>query len=199
MKVTLNLPPPDAPPPHMPPPGLPAFDWQAAADSVVQAPPAIWVPLRRALRARRRLAVMARELPAQLWQAPSACPAWTRADAAAHVAASDRRYHDALTAALNGRPLEEWSPDPGLPSAQLDDANRLALDGQPERAPLKLAQALEIGAQKTLMLCCSLTEDQSLQRMGWAANGPALIEWWEAHDHQHADDIINGPTMMQQR
>ena len=175
------------------------WDWETAADSASAAPPAMWVPLRRALRARRRLSVMALELPAGIWNADSACDGWSRADAAAHVAASDRRYHDVLTAVLNGRPLEEWSPDPGVPSAPLDDANRLALDGLQERAPSKLARTLEIGAQKTLMLCCSLTEEQSLRRMGWAANGPALIEWWEAHDHRHADDIINGPTMMRQR
>lgn len=178
---------------------MPPFDWEAAADSVAQAPPAMWVPLRRALRARRRLAVMARELPAPLWQAPSACPGWTRADAAAHVAAADRRYHDILAAALSRSPLDQWSPDPDSPSPQLDHANQLMLQDFPAREPAELADALEAGARKTLMLCLSLSEELSLQPMGWAANGPALLEWWEAHDHQHADHVINGPVMLRQR
>ena len=142
---------------------------------------------------------MARELPAALWQAPSACSGWTRADAAAHVAAADRRYHDILAAALSRAPLDQWSPEPDSPSPQLDHANRLMLEDFPGREPGELADALEAGARKTLLLCLSLTEELSLQPMGWAPNGPALLEWWETHDHRHADDVINGPVMLRQR
>ena len=179
----------------MPPP----FDWEAAADSVSQAPPALWVPLRRALRARRRLAVMARELPAPLWNEPSACPRWTRAQVLAHAAATDRRCHDVLNAALNNDSLAEWQPDPQHPSPLLDRANDLALQAIQPHRPAPLADALEAGARKTLLLCQALDETQSLQRMGWTPNAPALLEWWENHDHGHADDIVNGPAMMRTR
>lgn len=177
----------------------PPFDWEAAADSVSRAPPALWVPLRRALRARRRLAVMARELPAALWNEPSACPGWTRAQVLAHAAASDRRCHDVLNAALNNDPLQEWQPHPERPSPLLDRANDLALQALRPHHPAPLADALEDGARKTLLLCQALDETQSLQRMGWTPNAPALLEWWENHDHRHADDIINGPAMMRTR
>lgn len=183
----------------MPAPAAPPFDWDAAADSVSQAPPAMWIPLRRALRARRRLAVMARELPPPVWNRPSACPEWTRAQVLAHAAASDRRYHDILNAALNRDPLRQWQPNPGQPSPLLDQANRLALQTLDGHAPAQLADALEAGARKTILLCRALDEAQSLQPMGWTANGPALLEWWENHDHRHADDIVNGPAMMRSR
>ena len=158
--------------------------------------PALWVPLTRALRARRRLIQMVETLPPTVWLKESAAPAWSRRDVLAHLAASDRRYHDALNAALNGSPLDEWKPDPALPSPELDRANALGAQrflGQPVDA---LAEELQAGSQKSTMLFAALSEDQVLMRMGFAGNALSLLEAWAAHDNAHADDIINGPKMM---
>ena len=89
--------------------------------------PALWVPLTRAVRARRRLLTLGERLPARSWLEPSAAPGWNRRDQLAHVAASDGRYHDALIAALNDRPLTQFEPHPDRPGTKLALANRLAL------------------------------------------------------------------------
>lgn len=158
--------------------------------------PALWVPLTRALRARRRLIQMVESLPAAQWLNPSAAPDWSRRDVLAHLAASDRRYHDVLIAALNGSPLEEWRPDPSLPSIDLDRANAMGAErylGQPVG---HLAEQLQAGAEKSTKLFAALTESHVLMRMGFAGNALSLLEAWAAHDNNHADDIINGPKMM---
>lgn len=170
-----------------------ATDPPLPADDFV---PALWVPITRALRARRRLIQMVDVLPAERWLQESAAPAWSRRDVLAHLAASDRRYHDVLNAALNGSPIEEWKPDPSLPSDELDLANALNAErylGQPVEA---LADQLQAGAEKSTMLFSALSEDQVLLRMGFAGNALSLLEAWAAHDNNHADDIINGPKMM---
>lgn len=158
--------------------------------------PAIWVPLTRALRARRRLTTMVDALPAGLWTAPSRAPAWNRRDVLAHLASSDRRYHDVLIAVLNGSPLHKWSPDPSWPSPELDRANGLGLERYSDYSAAELAAELQAGADKTVRFLAGMSEEQVLMRMGFAANGLALLEAWTNHDHRHADDIINGPTMM---
>ena len=170
-----------------------ATDPPLPADDFV---PALWVPLTRALRARRRLIQMVEVLPAEQWLRESAAPDWSRRDVLAHLAASDRRYHDVLNAVLNGSPLEDWKPDPSVPSPELDMANTLGAErflGQPVQA---LAEQLEAGSKKSIMLLAALTEDQVLMRMGFAGNALSLLEAWAAHDNNHADDIINGPKMM---
>ncbi len=158
--------------------------------------PAIWVPLTRALRARRRLVTMVDALPTDLWSTPSRAPGWLRRDVLAHLAACDRRYHDVLIAALNGSPLREWSPDPSWPSPELDRANTLGLERYGDFSAAELAAELQAGADKTVKFLSGMSEEQVLMRMGFAANGLALLEAWTTHDHQHADDVINGPTMM---
>ena len=170
-----------------------ATDPPLPADDFV---PALWVPLTRALRARRRLIQMVESLPTEQWLKESAAPAWSRRDVLAHLTASDRRYHDVLIAVLNGSPLEDWKPDPALPSPELDRANALNAEkfiGQPLES---LAEQLQAGAEKSTMYFAALTEDQVLMRMGFAANALSLLEAWASHDNDHADDIINGPKMM---
>ncbi len=158
--------------------------------------PALWVPLTRALRARRRLIQMVESLPATSWLEASAAPQWSRRDVLAHLAAADRRYHDVLNAALNGSPLDDWSPNPALPSPELNLANTLGAErfaGVPVDA---LADHLQAGSKKSTILLAALTEDHLLMRMGFAGNALSLLEAWAEHDNGHADDIINGPKMM---
>ena len=170
-----------------------ASDPPLPADDFV---PALWVPLTRALRARRRLIQMVRTLPAEVWQQASSSADWSRRDVLAHLAASDRRYHDVLNAVLNGSPLEEWRPDPSRPSAELDLNNRLSAERYLGQSAASLSEQLLAGSEKTTLLLAALSEDQVLQRMGFAANGLSLLEAWASHDNDHADEIINGPTMM---
>ena len=158
--------------------------------------PALWVPLTRAVRARRRLIQMVESLPGTVWLKESAAPGWTRRDVLAHLAASDRRYHDVMIAVLNGSPLEEWKPDPSVPSPELDRANALGAASFQEQSVDALAEQLAAGTEKSTMYFAALTEDQVLMRMGFAGNALSLLEAWALHDNQHADDIINGPTMM---
>ena len=170
-----------------------ATDPPLPADDFV---PAIWVPLTRAMRARRRLIQMVESLPEVAWLQASAASAWSRRDVLAHVAASDRRYHDVLNAVLNGSPLEEWKPDPATPSVELDRANAMSANRYAGQSVSQLADELEAGAKKSVLLLAALEESQLLQRMGFAANGLSLLEAWSQHDNDHADDIINGPKMM---
>ena len=170
-----------------------ATDPPIPADDFV---PALWVPLTRALRARRRLVQMVETLPLSAWLERSAAPSWSRRDVLAHVAASDRRVHDVLIAVLNGSPLEEWQPNPWVPSAALDRANALGTERYVGRSVPELGEQLRAGGVKSTMYFAALTEDQVLMRMGFAANGLSLLEAWASHDNDHADDIINGPTMM---
>ena len=158
--------------------------------------PALWVPVTRAVRARRRLYTLGERLPAEQWDAPSAAPGWSRRDQLAHLATSDRRYHDALIAALNGAPLAEWSPHPDQPGPQLDLVNRQALSALAEESVAQLTQRLRDGATKTAQLLSALDEAQLLNAMGFRPNALSLTEAWADHDNAHADQIINGPTMM---
>ena len=170
-----------------------ATDPPLPADDFV---PALWVPLTRALRARRRLIQMVEVLPIEQWLRESAAPAWSRRDVLAHLTASDRRYHDVLIAVLNGSPLEEWKPDPAVPSRELDRANVLNAEQFIGHSVESLAEQLQAGAEKSTMYFAALTEDQVLMRMGFAGNALSLLEAWASHDNEHADDIINGPKMM---
>ena len=170
-----------------------ATDPPLPADDFV---PALWVPLTRALRARRRLLQMAELLPGPVWIKESAAPAWSRRDVLAHLAASDRRYHDVLIMVLNGSPLENWKPDPSMPSPELDLANALGVEQYVGRGVDELAEQLQAGAEKSTMLFAALSTDQVMMRMGFAGNAMSLLEAWSLHDNGHADDIINGPTMM---
>ncbi len=170
-----------------------ATDPPLPADDFV---PALWVPLTRALRARRRLIQMVEVLPTEQWLRESAAPAWSRRDVLAHLTASDRRYHDVLIAVLNGSPLEEWKPDPSVPSRDLDRVNFLNAEQFIGQSVESLAEQLQAGAEKSTMYFAALTEDQVLMRMGFAGNALSLLEAWASHDNEHADDIINGPKMM---
>ena len=158
--------------------------------------PALWVPLTRAVRARRRLYTLGERLPAAQWEAASAAPGWRRRDQLAHLATCERRYHDVLIAVLNGDPLREWSPHPDVPGAQLDLVNRTALEGLAGLGVAELVERLREGAEKTVRLLSALDEDQLLMSMGFRPNALSLVEAWADHDNGHVDEIINGPQMM---
>ena len=158
--------------------------------------PALWVPLKRAARARRRLYTLGERLPSAAWEAPSAAPGWSRRDQLAHLAASDRRYHDALIAALNGDPLTEWRPHPDQPGPALDLINREAMAALAGEDVASLVARLREGAAKTVELLSALGEERLLVAMGFRPNALSLVEAWADHDNGHADAIINGPTMM---
>ncbi len=170
-----------------------ATDPPLPADDYV---PALWVPLTRALRARRRLIQMVESLPSTQWLRESAAPDWSRRDVLAHLAASDRRYHDVLIAALNGSPLEDWAPDPASPGPELDRANAIGTERYVGQPVTQLAAQLQAGSEKSTKLFAALSEDHVLMRMGFAGNALSLLEAWASHDNGHADDIINGPKMM---
>lgn len=158
--------------------------------------PALWVPLTRAARARRRLYTLGERLPASAWAAASAAPGWSRREQLAHVAASDRRYHDALIAALNGDPLTEWEPHPERPGAALDLVNGEALAALAGEDAAGLVVRLREGAAKTVGLLSALGEERLLVSMGFRPNALSLVEAWAEHDNAHADGIVNGPMMM---
>lgn len=158
--------------------------------------PSLWVPVTRAVRARRRLYTLGERLPPALWDTPSAAPGWSRRDQLAHLAASERRYQDALIAALNANPLAEWQPHPDRPSAALDLINQEAMATLAGENAAALVQRLRDGAEKTLRLLAALDEEHTLMRMGFRPNALSLLEAWADHDNNHADEIINGPTMM---
>ena len=158
--------------------------------------PSLWVPLTRAVRARRRLYTLGERLPAAIWDAPSAAPGWSRRDQLAHLASCDRRYQDALIAALNGAPLEQWAPRPDRPGATLDLVNRQAQAALAGEDVAALVRRLREGAEKTVRLLSALDEERALLRMGFRPNALSLLEAWADHDNAHADEIVNGPTMM---
>ena len=157
---------------------------------------ALWVPLTRAVRARRRLLTLGERLPAERWLEPSAAPGWDRRRQLAHVAASERRYHDVLIAVLNGAPLAEWRPHPERPGPQLDLANQLALEALAALSIAELVERLRGGSAKTARLLAALDTDQILLPMGFRPNALSLLESLADHDNTHADEIINGPQMM---
>ena len=161
--------------------------------------PALWVPLTRAVRARRRLLTLGERLPARSWLEPSAAPGWNRRDQLAHVAASDGRYHDALIAALNDRPLTEFEPHPDRPGAKLALANRLALEAIADLSVAELVERLRTGNERTLELLAALDEHHVLMSMGFRPNALSLTEALSDHDNSHADGIVNGPMMMSSR
>lgn len=158
--------------------------------------PSLWVPLTRAVRARRRLYTLGERLPAAIWDAPSAAPGWSRRDQLAHLAGCDRRYQDTLIAALNGAPLEQWAPHPDRPGAALDLVNRAAQAALAGEDVAALVHRLREGAEKTVRLLSALDEERALLRMGFRPNALSLLEAWADHDNAHADEIVNGPTMM---
>lgn len=158
--------------------------------------PALWVPLTRAVRARRRLLTLGERLPAQSWSKPSAAPGWDRRDQLAHTAATDRRYQDVLIAALNGAPLAEFEPHPDRASMELDLVNRTALAELATVEVTELVEHLRTGWAKTVRLLAALNTEQVLLPMGFRPNALSLLESLADHDNDHADDIINGPKMM---
>lgn len=158
--------------------------------------PSLWVPLTRAVRARRRLYTLGERLPAAIWDAPSAAPGWTRRDQLAHLTSCDRRYQDALIAVLNEAPLEQWSPHPDRLGPALNLVNQQALAPLADEDAATLVHRLREGAEKTIRLLAALDEEHALHRMGFRPNALSLLEAWADHDNTHADDIINGPTMM---
>ena len=159
-------------------------------------PPSIWVPLERLVRARRRLQVMAEKLPPAAWDADSACDGWDRRDVLAHLVAHDPLYHRALQAALDGAPLRELQPDPLLPKLGTDAWNAREVQARRGAHLLTLSTALQDSLQETLRLLSQFDEAALLLPMGMAPNAFHLLELHADHDNTHADDIINGPTMM---
>ncbi len=160
--------------------------------------PALWVPLSRLTTARRRILTMVRQLPAPAWQAPSACPGWSRRDLLAHLVSWDAQHRRSLDAIRAGNPLtaDSWLPDDQTPALTQDDWNAREIAASASTAVDELGHHYETGLLALLERLAALDQDQLLRAYGFAANALAAVETHVRHINQHADDIINGPTMM---
>ena len=83
-----------------------ASDPEVRADDFL---PALWVPLSRVIRARRRITTMFNRAPAAWWQGESACADWRRRDVLAHLVAWDGQHLRSLDAILAGGALDSAS------------------------------------------------------------------------------------------
>lgn len=158
--------------------------------------PALWVPVARLLSARHSLRAMTEQLPRAVWEAPSACPGWSRRDLLAHLAAWEAQHHRALRAVLDGAPLHDWSPDADEPSLSRDAWNRREVERRRAQPLEAIVEELAVGLRETLRLLAALEPGQLLAAYGFAANLLAGLEQHNAHDAGHAGDIVNGPRML---
>ncbi len=176
-------------------PQLLAHDPAIPADDFA---PAIWVPLSRLIAGRRRLRTMARQLPADAWDAPSACPGWRRRDVFAHIVSWDAQHLRSLDAVLQGHPLpvEGWLPDPGQPQLDSDAWNEQQVQAQQDLSLVELAAHSEANLTAILDRLAQIGPDQLLQPYGFAPHVIGAIESHVRHVNAHADDIVNGPATM---
>ena len=172
-----------------------AQDPDIRADDYV---PALWVPLSRLVTARRRLTTMRQQLPAPAWDAPSACPGWTRHDLLAHLVSWDAQYLHSLDAIPAGSPIpaERWLPDPSDPAVTQNGWNQRQITQRAAASIDDLATAYDAGLAAILKRLASLSAEQLLHAFGFAPNALAAMETHVKHVDQHADDIVNGPKMM---
>ena len=158
--------------------------------------PAIWTPLTRLLAAHRRVFTMARRLPAEAWEAPSAIDGWRRRDVLAHLASQGAQHHRPLVAVLAGAPLTDWRPDPDDASIDTDAWNRRAVAARRDWPIARLAGELESHLAESLRLWAAIEAGRLLQPYGLAPNLLAGVEAHAAHLDGHADQIVNGPQML---
>ena len=160
--------------------------------------PALWVPLSRLVTARRRLTTMIEQLPPAAWDAPSACPGWTRRDLLAHLVSWDAQYLNSLDAIRAGSPIpsERWLPDPTDAAVTQNGWNQHQIDDRASASIGELAATYESGLSAILDRLKALNVEQLLQAFGFAPNALASLETHVKHVDQHADDIVNGPMMM---
>jgi uncharacterized protein (TIGR03083 family) len=160
--------------------------------------PALWVPLSRLVSARRRLTTMIEQLPSAAWDAPSACPGWTRRDLLAHLVSWDAQHLNSLDAIRAGSPIpsERWLPDPADSAVTQNGWNQREIDHRASTSIADLATTYGAGLTAILDRLTLLNAEQLLHAFGFAANALAAMESHVKHINQHADDIVNGPKMM---
>ena len=160
--------------------------------------PALWVPLSRVVRARRRVSTMLGRLPDEWWEGDSACPGWRRRDVLVHLLAWDGQHLRSLDAVLAGSALDSaaWVPDDSDHKLSRADWDALSIDGSRQAPLTDLADRFARGLEELLTRWSSFSVDQLLQGYGFAPNGLAAVESLIGHVDGHADDIVNGPTML---
>ncbi len=157
---------------------------------------ALWVPVARLLSARRRVLSMAEKLPAAAWEEPSAVSGWRRKDVLAHLAAHEVQHHRSIKAILDGAPLRSRQADPDDESVGIHAWNLRQVAARQDAPLAQLVEELNAGMAETLRLLAQVEQPHLLHSYGFAPNLLAGLEKRVEHEHMHADDIVNGPSMM---
>ena len=158
--------------------------------------PALWVPLGRLLRAGRRYTTLVARLPADTWDAPSACPGWRRSDVLAHVASDTVAAVRPARAVLAGAPMHESRPDMAAPDLTQDVWNAREVERRRNFPLPALLAEFEAAIDDLLALLVHFDATHLLQPFGYAPHALGGVERLTAHLNAHANDIVNGPRML---